>query len=620
MRISVSAKLWIGFGTVLVLMGVVVYAGLSYMGAITEAYEEAILRISQGTRLAERIDRQVMVQELAVARFVAGENASQQRSEFNSALALARQAFDELGALSELSEQEREIVLALSMLQDDYARYAEQLFTTFQGRDTIDYLRLAPQLRNTRASLGETVARLVQVQNDRLQEALDAAERASADASRVMRWLALLAIAVCAAFAVAVSRRITRPVKQVAQAAARLAGGDLTQEVLRVRSGDEIGDMARTFNRMLQGLRELVSQVAEASERLLGSNEEMTRTAEEAARATHQIAETIQQVAAGTGEQSKAAQETAIAVGELQKAIDQIASGAQDQARAVEEATGVMKQIASSIERVAENVAAMSQAAERTVEVAREGGERVRLTVSGIEEIRTTVLETAGKVEELGSRSQRVGEIVQVISDIADQTNLLALNAAIEAARAGEHGKGFAVVADEVRKLAERSAESAEEIAGLIRTMQAGVDEAVGAMKAGTAKVESGTELAQRAGEALEEILAAFEELNGQIQRISVDAQEMREGIARMKASVDNVAAVTEENTAAAEEMAAQSEQVTRAVENISSIAEETAASTQEVSASTEELSASATTLASKAEQVAEMARELRRAVSAFKV
>ena len=162
------------------------------------------------------------------------------------------------------------------------------------------------------------------------------------------------------------------------------------------------------------------------------------------------------------------------------------------------------------IAEVVVNVEMMSAAAGETAEIAREGGRTVRQTVDGIGEIRTTVMETAVKIKELEVHTRKVAEIVQVISEIADQTNLLALNAAIEAARAGEHGKGFAVVADEVRKLAERSASSAEEIAELIRAMQSGMDEAVSAMDLGTDRVERGTDLAQKAGEALESILAAF--------------------------------------------------------------------------------------------------------------
>ena len=198
----------------------------------------------------------------------------------------------------------------------------------------------------------------------------------------------------------------------------------------------------------------------------------------------------------------------------------------------------------------------MTLAAQQTAAVAQEGSETVGQTVAGIAEIRDAVLSTARKIEDLGKSSQKIGEIVQVISGIADQTNLLALNAAIEAARAGEHGKGFAVVADEVRKLAERSATSAEEIAELIQSMQAGVDEAIAAMNLGTERVEHGTELARHAGEALERILHAVRGLHAQIESIAADAEQMRLGIQRVAESMDHVASITEHNTAATEEMA----------------------------------------------------------------
>ena len=192
------------------------------------------------------------------------------------------------------------------------------------------------------------------------------------------------------------------------------------------------------------------------------------------------------------------------------------------------------------------NVGAMAQSAAETVEVARAGGETVRQTVEGIEEIRTTVMETAARIKELEAHSRQVGEIVQVISEIADQTNLLALNAAIEAARAGEHGKGFAVVADEVRKLAERSASSAGEIAELIKTMRSGMDHAVVGDGRRHGPGARGTDLAQKAGEALERILSAFEHLNNQIQSIAAGAEQMRRGLERVTASVANVAGVAE--------------------------------------------------------------------------
>jgi len=285
----------------------------------------------------------------------------------------------------------------------------------------------------------------------------------------------------------------------------------------------------------------------------------------------------------------------------------------------VHEGGRLVQEMMGAIKAVADNARQVASASRDGVATARQGGETVRQTVAGMEGIQRTVFATAEKVRELGRHSQKVGDIVQVISDIAEQTNLLALNAAIEAARAGEHGKGFAVVADEVRKLAERSAASAKEIAALITDMQAGIEEAVEAMQLGTREVEVRMEQARQAGQALEQILGALEATDQQVQRITQEAQSLAERVELVMRAVEGVARITEENTAATEEMAAQSEEVMGAMESISAVAEETAASSEEVSAAAEEMHASIEQVAGSVRSLARMAAELRQVVSQFR-
>jgi methyl-accepting chemotaxis protein len=248
------------------------------------------------------------------------------------------------------------------------------------------------------------------------------------------------------------------------------------------------------------------------------------------------------------------------------------------------------------------------------------GAETVRETLKGMESIRLKVGDSARKVEEMGRRSEEIGTIVEAIEDIASQTNLLALNAAIEAARAGEHGKGFAVVADEVRKLAERASSSTKEISALIKGIQKVVAEAVSSMAAGGKEVELGVLRANEAGQALESILRVTEAVNSQAELASAAAVQMGEMAAELVSSSDTVSAVVEENTASTEEMAASSNEVTQSIENIASISEENSAAIEEVSASTEEMTAQVEEVSASADGLAEMARLLQSVVSQFRL
>ncbi len=224
------------------------------------------------------------------------------------------------------------------------------------------------------------------------------------------------------------------------------------------------------------------------------------------------------------------------------------------------------------------------------------------------------------KVTDLGARSNEIGKIVATIDDIAAQTNLLALNAAIEAARAGEQGRGFAVVADEVRKLAERSSMATKEIADLISGIQKGVEDAVSAMEDGNTQVQEGNQFAGEAGEALKAILEASTGVSTQIEQISAAAEELQASSSEMVKVIDGVSSIVEESTAATEQMAANSTEVTTSLESVAGISEQNSAATQEISASAEQMSAQVQQVVASSQSLSEMAAELQAAVSTFKM
>ncbi|MCX6068347.1 MAG: HAMP domain-containing methyl-accepting chemotaxis protein, partial [Chloroflexi bacterium] len=418
----------------------------------------------------------------------------------------------------------------------------------------------------------------------------------------------------------------------------QIAQGDLTRSALinttklNLRSEDEVGQMAQaldgiienlvnvsnSFQQMTTNFRNVLLDVHSNANEVGASSSKLALTASQAGLATAQIATTVQQVAKGITQETDSISRTAQSVEQMSRAIDGVARGAQDQTASVTKAAEITSDISKTIAQVAGNAQSVTKDSADAAEAARLGAKTVSETVKGMERIKIKVSLSAQAVTEMGARSDQIGTIVETIEDIASQTNLLALNAAIEAARAGEHGKGFAVVADEVRKLAERSSLATKEIAGLIKGIQKTVSEAVKAMDEGGKEVENGVRLANESGDALGAILKAAEAVYRQAEEAGKGAAQMSSASNQLVAAVDGVSAVVEENTAATEEMAAGTAEVTRAIENIAAVSEENSAAIEEVSASAEEMSVQVDEVTAAAQLLADMAHALQKAISAF--
>ncbi|MBD3380778.1 MAG: HAMP domain-containing protein [candidate division Zixibacteria bacterium] len=375
----------------------------------------------------------------------------------------------------------------------------------------------------------------------------------------------LLALVVSIGLGYFIARSIAKPMVSLAGVAEAVAVGDVSQKV-EVRSQDEIGDLGRSFNNMMDYFKESARVAEKIAQNDLRVEFEPRSDQDVMGHSFKSMIENLTRVISRL---SASSEELVSAATEIASTSEQMSRGSQSQADQISQISTAVEEMSATINESAKHAEEATQASRGASETATTGGQIVADTVQGMQSISYVVTQSSEQIGELAKSANEIGEIISVINDIADQTNLLALNAAIEAARAGEQGRGFAVVADEVRKLAERTGKATGEIASMVQGIQKATDRSVTSMQSGIEEVSKGKQLADKAGESLEGIVTMSQSVMDMIQQIAAATEEQSVAAEQITKSIDGIASVTKETASGSEQAAVAAEQLSRQAEGL---------------------------------------------------
>jgi methyl-accepting chemotaxis protein len=555
-NMSVGKKIVLLSFTMLLLMMVIAGVGITMLKQLEEQsslmYGNNLLALSHG--------KEANIQSLAMSRaisnmaLVASDQRAAHRQNFNKFLANVRNEMRETDKLL-LTQGGKAAFKKANDAFESLVTLNQELINNMGSKTPEE---VAAGLVETRAMADAADNAMTELCDFIANTAKQRSEDMSATEERgfLINIIALV-VAVLLGFILGgmIKKAIANPLVEIAGKAGRVAGGDLNQNFHLDRK-DELGSLATALEQMVVNLRARIAEAeqksVEAAEQSKKAQEAMVEAnaskekAEEGQRAILTLAENVEQVVS----------RLSAATEELSAQVEQSSRGADMQRERVSGSAAAMEEMNSTVLEVARNAGIASEGSENARHKADSGSKIVGRSIEALGRVQKSAVTMSNEVASLGEQAEAIGRIMTVISDIADQTNLLALNAAIEAARAGEAGRGFAVVADEVRKLAEKTMTATKEVGDAITGIQHGTQRSITSMQDAAKNVEDATGLAQESGSALKEIVTESEHVAAQIQAIAAAAEEQSATSEEITRSLDEINGMASENAAAMQQSA----------------------------------------------------------------
>ena len=531
-NMNIAPRAFLGFALIGTLMLILGAGALLQMGQIRSAAEDisttsvpSIQNLDEFTQLALRL--RVLSYRLLINREPDVQQKTMELLDLrNQEIRTAETEYEKYIS----SPQEQAVYDRYKQLRGQYGQLQDRM-RNYSRNDQVDQLRelLNTELLENSEAINKELNNLMRINGQQITEANQRASDMYSAAIKLVVFLLLLATALTIACALLLTRSITQPIAQALEAAEAIAEGNLTRPI-KVDGSDEAG-------RLLQAMAKMQGKLRDTLQRISGSATQLASAAEE-----------------------------------LNCVTDESAKGLTQQNNEIEQAATAVNEMTSAVEEVARNAVSTSEASKNATASAGDGRDLVLETVSAIERMSGDVQSTATLIGNLAAESRDIGKVLDVIRGLADQTNLLALNAAIEAARAGEAGRGFAVVADEVRALAHRTQQSTSEIERMIGSIQGGTEQAVDSMRNSTERAESTLNIAKGAGLALDTINTAIVEINERNLVIASAAEEQAQVAREVDRNLVNIRDLSVQSATGASQTSSASNELSRLAVDLNSM------------------------------------------------